>query len=246
MTDVSAVNKSVLSDLYASDSTVSSTGSEIDQEGFLALMVAELQNQDPLEPLSNQEYVSQLTSFSSLGELQEINENMENLSTLSDISSLLSVGLALQQTGINTSAVGLIGKEVEVSSDTIQLGGGDTADISFDLSEVNAEEVTVTLTTASGATIKKVTFDPSDPPEGINVTGDKVTIDTETFLDGETYSGEATIAVTATDSSDATTSVDTYIIGLVNGLDFTSDATMLTVDGTSVDIADVVAVNTPS
>lgn len=244
MSEVNSVSNA-LSDLYATDSTVSNSGAEIDQEGFLALLVAELQNQDPLEPLSNQEYVSQLTSFSSLGELEEINESMEGLDSLSDITDLLTVSLALQQTGINSSAVGLIGKEVEVASDTIQLGGSNDADISFDLSDTDAEEVTITLKTPSGTTIKEVTFDPADPPDGIDVTGDKVTVDVETFLDGNDYSGTASISVTASDGTDTST-VDTFIIGLVDGLDFTEDATMLTVDGTSVDIANVVAVNNPS
>jgi flagellar basal-body rod modification protein FlgD len=244
MTEVNPVSN-VLSDLYAADSKVSNSGSEIDQEGFLALLVAELQNQDPMEPLSNQEYVSQLTSFSSLGELEKINSSMEGLDSLADISDLLKVSLALQQTGINSSAVGLIGKEVEVASGTIQLGGSNDADISFNLSDTNAEEVTITLKTPSGTTIKEVTFNPAEPPAGIDVTGDKVTVDVKTFLDGNDYSGTASISVTASDGTD-TSSVDTYIIGLVDGLDFTEDATMLTVDGTSVDIANVIAVNNPS
>lgn len=244
MTEVNSISNA-FSDLYAADSTVSSSGSDIDQEGFLALLVAELQNQDPMEPLSNQEYVAQLTSFSSLGQLEEMNQRLEGLDSLSNISDLLALGLALQQTGINSSAVGLIGKEVEVASDTLQVGDGDAADITFDLSDVDAEEVTITLTTASGTKIKEVTFDPSDPPEGINVSGGKVTVDVDTLLDGVDYSGTANIAVTATNSADETSSLETFIVGVVDGLDFTEEATMVTVDGTAVDIANIVAVNNP-
>lgn len=41
---------------------------------FLKLLVAQLSNQDPLEPVANTEFVSQLAQFSSLGELIKIRQ----------------------------------------------------------------------------------------------------------------------------------------------------------------------------
>ncbi len=46
----------------------------LDKDAFLQLLVAQMQYQDPLEPTSNTEYMSQLAQFSSVEELQNINE----------------------------------------------------------------------------------------------------------------------------------------------------------------------------
>lgn len=54
------------------DSTKSN--SSLDKDAFLQLLVAQMQYQDPLEPTSNTEYMSQLAQFSSVEELQNINE----------------------------------------------------------------------------------------------------------------------------------------------------------------------------
>ena len=58
---------------------------ELGKEAFLQLLVAQMKYQDPLNPTSDTEYISQLATFSSLEEMQNINENLtsglENLNT---------------------------------------------------------------------------------------------------------------------------------------------------------------------
>lgn len=52
------------------------SGSGLDKEAFLQLLVAQMKYQDPLEPTSNTEYISQLATFSSLEEMQNLNGTM--------------------------------------------------------------------------------------------------------------------------------------------------------------------------
>lgn len=52
------------------------SGSSLDKEAFLQLLVAQMKYQDPLEPTSNTEYISQLATFSSLEEMQNLNATM--------------------------------------------------------------------------------------------------------------------------------------------------------------------------
>ena len=58
---------------------------ELGKEAFLQLLVAQMKYQDPLNPTSDTEYISQLATFSSLEEMQNINETLtsglENLNT---------------------------------------------------------------------------------------------------------------------------------------------------------------------
>jgi len=51
--------------------------SSLDKQAFLSLLVAEMQNQDPLEPTTNTEYISQLATFSSLEEMQNMAKSYE-------------------------------------------------------------------------------------------------------------------------------------------------------------------------
>ena len=46
---------------------------------FLTLLVAQLKNQDPMNPVENQDFVAQLAQFSSLEQLITINESVEKL-----------------------------------------------------------------------------------------------------------------------------------------------------------------------
>ncbi len=57
--------------------TTSKDNSSLDKEAFLQLLVAQMKYQDPLEPTSNTEYISQLATFSSLEEMQNLNSTME-------------------------------------------------------------------------------------------------------------------------------------------------------------------------
>lgn len=50
-----------------------------DKEMFLQLLVAEMQYQDPLEPTSNTEYVSELASFSQIEAVQAVQDQMKTL-----------------------------------------------------------------------------------------------------------------------------------------------------------------------
>ncbi|MCR5715411.1 MAG: flagellar hook capping protein, partial [Lachnospiraceae bacterium] len=63
----------------AGSSSSSSTSSAYNQDTFLQLLVAEVQNQDPLEPTSNTEWVSQYATFSQL-------ESMNNMSASYELS----------------------------------------------------------------------------------------------------------------------------------------------------------------
>jgi len=52
----------------------------LDKEQFLTLLVAQLENQDPMNPMDNQDFIAQLATFSSLEQLISINEGITKLS----------------------------------------------------------------------------------------------------------------------------------------------------------------------
>lgn len=81
MAIIQAVQDGKVVDTSASSQSLSnvtkSDNSSLDKEAFLQLLVAQMKYQDPLEPTSNTEYISQLATFSSLEEMQNLNSTME-------------------------------------------------------------------------------------------------------------------------------------------------------------------------
>ncbi len=63
---------------YNSTSTSKSqaAGGTLGKEAFLQLLVAQMQNQDPLEPSSNTEYIAQLATFTQVEELQNVSASI--------------------------------------------------------------------------------------------------------------------------------------------------------------------------
>ncbi|ANF96523.1 flagellar hook capping FlgD N-terminal domain-containing protein [Paenibacillus bovis] len=60
--------------------------SELGQDQFMALLVAQLKNQDPMSPMDNSQFIAQMAQFSSLTQLTKIGEKLDNLKGSVDTS----------------------------------------------------------------------------------------------------------------------------------------------------------------
>ncbi|MEL0168159.1 MAG: flagellar hook assembly protein FlgD [Pseudomonadaceae bacterium] len=66
-------------DQYQLDSDRFATGSELGKDQFLQLLVAQMNNQDPLSPQENGEFIAQLAQFSTVEGIDNLNGSMEAL-----------------------------------------------------------------------------------------------------------------------------------------------------------------------
>lgn len=107
---------SVTNTTSATTSSSTESSSTLDKNAFLKLMCTQLQNQDPLSPMKDTEYISQMASFSSLEQMENLNSSF---TTLSDsITSDLIPALTIQQ------ASSLVGKTVTYTdSDDVEQSG---------------------------------------------------------------------------------------------------------------------------
>lgn len=69
-----------ISSQYSSYSPTTLKGQQLDQSDFLRLMTAQLSQQDPFNPVDNQEMVAQMAQFSSLAGVSETNTTLKSIS----------------------------------------------------------------------------------------------------------------------------------------------------------------------
>lgn len=85
---------------------------ELDLSDFLDLMIAELQNQDPLNPLENHELLQQISQIREVGATDKLTETLDAVLLGQNVSSATSlIGKEVQAiTQDGTPAIGIVGR----------------------------------------------------------------------------------------------------------------------------------------
>jgi len=69
--------------------------SNLGQDAFLRLMMEQLKYQDPMDPMSNDEFLSQQAQFTQISELQKLNNSMNASNQIMQASSLIGKTVVL-------------------------------------------------------------------------------------------------------------------------------------------------------
>lgn len=128
MTQIPTATMASATPSATSDTTPTNPKGELGQEGFLKLMVAQLQEQNPMEPGNSNEYVNELATFTQL-------EQITNLASSSELSG----------------AVQLIGHEVSYSDSLGKLETGTVEGV-----QRTSSGITVTIGGQTGIELGKV------------------------------------------------------------------------------------------
>ena len=126
---INAVTASDASRSTGTEETIIPKGSsELGKNEFLKLLITQLQNQDPMNPTDNTQFITQLAQFSSLEQQSNLNTSFENLSSY----------MMMNQ------ATGLIGKTVVIEDDYLGTFTGEVEKVVFSDGEaaivVNGQE----------------------------------------------------------------------------------------------------------
>ena len=134
MTTISALNSSQTTGTTASTSTALSDANA-SQDRFLKLLVAQLNNQDPMNPMDNAEMTTQMAQINTVTGIQQVNETLKSMAA--QFSSL--------QVMQGTS---MVGREVLIEGNTLSPSGG-VAGGAIDLAG-KAESVKVDILSPGG------------------------------------------------------------------------------------------------
>ncbi|MFB2705131.1 flagellar hook assembly protein FlgD [Marinobacter shengliensis] len=116
---MSAVNSAsasdVLSQYQIKQDEKARGGSELGKDAFMELMLAQLKNQNPLEPQDNGDFISQLAQFSSLEEMQNLSGTVEDVAGQFRSSQALQASAMVGKTVLAPSDVGILGSDGEIT-----------------------------------------------------------------------------------------------------------------------------------
>ncbi len=115
------------------------TQPEQQQSQFLTLLVAQMRNQDPLNPMDNYQMTSQFAQLNMVSGINQLNKTLSSL-------------VSNQQVGDSLKAANLIGHEVMVATNKVQLAGG-VGQMGMDLSQ-DADNVKINIQDGSGNIIR--------------------------------------------------------------------------------------------
>ncbi|MCS2158640.1 flagellar hook assembly protein FlgD [Scandinavium sp. H11S7] len=164
---------STASTTATSGSLTTSNASDL-QSSFLTLLVAQLKNQDPTNPMDNSQLTSQLAQISTVSGIEKLN------TTLGSISGQIDNSQSLQATSLIGHGVMIPGSVVLAGSDTD--GNASTTPFGVELTQA-ADKATATVTDASGKVIR--TMDLGSLTAGVHTfTWDGTAADGSTVPDG--------------------------------------------------------------
>jgi flagellar basal-body rod modification protein FlgD len=190
---------------------------------FLQLLVTQLENQDPLEPMDTSEFTSQLVQYSSVE--QQVKSN-----------ALLEKMVAAGTNSASQTAVGFIGKLVTADGATTLLQGGQ-ANWALD-AKADATAATFVIRNAAGTVVSTKT-EPLD--SGTSV----FTWNGATSTGQPAPEGLYTLTVSARNAAGQTVAVSTQITGLVRGAEFDGGEPLLDIGGIKVKLSGISAVSLP-
>jgi len=103
------------------------------ENDFLKLLTVQLQNQDPLQPMSDTDFISQMATFSSLNEMQTLNTNFSGFTQTQSTSSAASLlGQTVSVDSAAGSATGVVtGVSISNGDPQITING-----TNYDLSDI--------------------------------------------------------------------------------------------------------------
>lgn len=199
---------------------------KLDKDSFFKLMLAQMKNQDPTNPLKSHEMAAQLANFSSLEQMQNMNKTLEEMKNAQK---------PLEQ----FQAMSFIGKAVGGDSSKIVRTKGDRDhDIRFNLPN-NAGEVQVKVKNGDGEVVKNYSLKATKAGEN------QITWNGEDEKGTKLPAGDYQFFIEATGLDGQKMAVKTEFEGVITGIHTSPEGPILLVGNQAIRMKDVKKITDP-
>jgi flagellar basal-body rod modification protein FlgD len=196
------------------------------KDDFMKLLIQQMRNQDPLDPMKGTEFASQLAQFSSVEQLSNI---QTSLNQSLDANYLLSSSIN------NALAATFVGKDAKAALDKFHYQGAGEQRIGYTL-PANASTVEVKIYDSSGTLVRTINGNPVG-------SGDHdITWDGLDNNGNQKLAGDYHFDVTAKDANGKAMDVSKYFIGTITSVKFRADGSVFIINGTEVPLAEILEV----
>lgn len=201
----------------------------MDQDDFLAMLVTQLNYQDPMSPMDSTQFASQLAQFTMVEQLTAINQNLQ-------VS--LEAQMLLNQSVNNTLAAQLIGLQVEATNDIVYLNDEGASAIMYNLPS-SANSVTIEIYDEDGTLVATENLGSQPAGEhtyqwdGLDNSGASLPL------------GEYTFEVTAENSSGNQLMVEQFISGIITGIAYEDGLAVIMMGDLPITLSNVTSLNMP-
>lgn len=108
MTTITSTNTDLdLANLQLASSATNKQKKELGQEDFLALMIQQLKNQDPLKPMENGEFIGQMAQFSTVSGISDMSKSIAGLTDAFNSGQALQAASMVGRTVLTEASSGM-------------------------------------------------------------------------------------------------------------------------------------------
>ena len=195
---------------------------KLGKDAFLKLLVTQMQNQDPLNPQSNEEFVAQLSQFTQVEQLMDLSSQFD--------------GMYLAMNSVNnTSMTQLLGKEVVATGDNFHYSGEGSIELHY--------------ASASAAPVSELTvYDESGSIVYSGAAGALTEGEGKISFEGNGHNGQPLpegnyrFSIKASDSSGESIEVIELMVGIVDGMSYETGVPLPSIHDIEFSLGDILRV----
>lgn len=215
-------------------SATSSPSSGLGETDFLKLLMTQLENQDPDNPMDDTQFISEMAQFQSLESATTMSQGITTLN--STIQNSVNTQTADAQTLSNASSVSLIGKQVTMKESDVNWAGQVGSTIPINIHLGNNDQAQVQILDGNGNVVKTLEASGKNAQNSTMVSWDGTT---DAGL--QAPAGNYTVNVVGQDTD---SSLYSFVQDTVTGVHFTSSGTQLDIGGQELSASDILDVTT--